>query len=247
MSFIRSSFAGDDRYITMDTAKDFRILVLEDAIRRLNDIVGNRKLKMHIDYSKLTECLKTAGSLIYEVKYSYIPGSQLADLEATSKIVGQILSYKEILESALKSTGYKPSTVKDSLTLAEAAYAFRIGEGFQRRMRGGDDPEAAVDILAVEISQIQPIKDSKNLSECRCTDGSGIWHIMTNINGLSSGVKLACAVLPPVEMMGRVSEAMFLGSAPLPEDTALGLLESPPESALNQARAQVLEIVKRMV
>ena len=30
----------------MDTAKDARILVMEDALRRLNDIIGNRKLKL---------------------------------------------------------------------------------------------------------------------------------------------------------------------------------------------------------
>ncbi len=231
----------------MDTAKDCRILVLEDAIRRLNEIVGNRKLKMHVDYSRLTDALKTAGSLIYEVKYSYIPPTQVAALEATSKIVEQVGAYKTTLETALKTTGYKPSTVKDSLTLAEASYAFRIGEGFQRRMTSGEDPGMAVDILAVELSQIQTVKDSRNLFECRCTDGTRIWHIVTNISGLSPGMKLACAVLPPVEMMGHVSEAMFLGGTPLPEDTPLGLMESPPESALNQAHAQVLEIVKRMM
>ena len=54
----------------MDTAKDGRVLVLEDALRRLTEVVTNRKLKMHIDYGKLAETLKTAGALLYEVKYS---------------------------------------------------------------------------------------------------------------------------------------------------------------------------------
>ncbi|MHA2192501.1 MAG: hypothetical protein ACXAAR_03645, partial [Candidatus Thorarchaeota archaeon] len=67
----------------MDTAKDARVLVLEDALRRLNEIIGNRKLRMHIEYSKLANTLKTAGTLLYEVKYSYVDAKALAELEAT--------------------------------------------------------------------------------------------------------------------------------------------------------------------
>jgi len=47
--------------------------------------------------------------------------------------------------------------------------------------------------------------------------------------------------------MNVVSEAMFLGGDALQEATGLGLLANPPESALDQARAQVLQITKRMM
>ena len=108
------------------------------------------------------------------------------------------------------------------------------------------DPAFAIDILAVEISGIQSVPDSKNLSECRCTDGTRIWRVLTNIQELKSGTKLPCAVLPPTEMMGRVSEAMFLNGNVLPDSIELGPLASPPPAALDQARAQVLQITKRM-
>ncbi len=230
----------------MDTAKDARILVLEDAIRRLSEAVGGRKLKLHLDYSKLVETLKQAGSLIYEVKYSYVPATQVAELESTQNIVGTIASFRTILQSAMDSSGYKPSTVKESLSLTEVFYSFRIVENFVEKLREFDDePGHAIDILAVEISQSRALPDSKNLTECRCTDGSRIWNIVTNIQNLKPGVKLACAILPPVEMMNIVSEAMFLGGDPLPDETSLGVLKTPPASALNQARAQVLQIRKR--
>lgn len=232
----------------MDTAKDARILVLEDAIRRLNEIVGNRKLKMHIDYSSLTDALKRAGSLLYDIKYSYLPAPQVANLEATSHIMEQFAIYRERLETAIKSSGYKPATVNDSLTLAEAFYSFRIGSGLKKRLQAqSDDPGLAIDILTVQVSQVQPLPHSKNLSECRCTDGSKIWRIVTNIPALKPGIKIPCAVLPPIEIMGLVSEAMFLGADFLPDETPLGLLEHPPEETLNQARAQVLQITKRMM
>ncbi len=231
----------------MDTAKDARILVLEDALRRLHEIVGNRKLKIHIEYSKLTELIQQAGSLLYEVKYSYIPANQVASLEATQKLVDSIIAFRKIVETAIKSSGYKPMTTKEILSFAELQYSFRIVEDFQRKLRVYDDePARAVDILVVEVSQTQLIPESKNLTECRCTDGHRIWKIATNIAGIKSGVKLACAVLPPVEMMDVVSEAMFLGGTPLSDDLELGLFENPPSSILDQARAQVLHIMKRM-
>jgi predicted RNA-binding protein with EMAP domain len=148
----------------------------------------------------------------------------------------------------MDSSGYKPSTVKESLSLTEVFYSFRIVENFVEKLREFDDePGHAIDILAVEISQSRALPDSKNLTECRCTDGSRIWNIVTNIQNLKPGVKLACAILPPVEMMNIVSEAMFLGGDPLPDETSLGVLKTPPASALNQARAQVLQIMKRMM
>ena len=232
----------------MDTAKDARILVLEDALRRLHEMVGNRKLKLHVDYSKLGTILQQAGSLIYEVKYSYVPAPKVAELDATKKLVESVSEFRSILDDAIKTSGYKPTSLSESLCLADVFYAFRIAEALIGKLQDFDDePAYAVDIIAVEISQIQAVPDSKNLTECRCTDGSRIWRIVTNIQEVKTGSKLACAVLPPVEMMGIVSEAMFLGSDSLPDDTPLGLLESPTSSILDQARAQVLQITKRMM
>ena len=231
----------------LDTAKDARILVMEDALRRLNEIIGNRKLKFHAEYSKLGEILQNTGSLIYEVKYSYLTAEQVADLESTRKIIEGIATFRKMIEQSIKATGYKPATPKESLVQAELSYSFRIVEGLQNRLRNyDDDPAHAVDILAVEISQIQSIPDSKNLTECRCTDGIRIWRIVTNLPGLKNGTRLACAVLPPVDMMNTVSEAMFLGSAPLPVSTELGVIKNPSSSMLDQARAQTLHIIKRM-
>ncbi|MBN2228826.1 MAG: hypothetical protein JW779_04460 [Candidatus Thorarchaeota archaeon] len=231
----------------MDTAKDARILVAEDALRRLNEIVNNRKLKLHIEYNKIGTILHQAGSYFYEVKYSYVPAEQVAKLEPTQKIVDDIIEFKKMVESALKSIGFKPSTIKEILVFAELNYSFRTIEGLKRRLTEFDEePAYAIDILAVEVSEVKPVEDSKNLTECRCTDGKRIWKILTNIEGVQSGEIYPCAVLPPVEMVGIVSEAMFLGGEPLPETTNVGPLTQPSASVLDQARAQVLHIIKRM-
>ncbi|TET12249.1 MAG: hypothetical protein E3J82_04755 [Candidatus Thorarchaeota archaeon] len=232
----------------MDTARDARVLVLEDALRRLNDVVSARRLKIHVEYGKLIEALKIAGSLLYEVKYSYIDASALAVHEATKSLVAAIDDFADVYNAAIESVGFKPKTGKERLALAEIDYALRIVKGIPTRLAEHDeDPAYAIDILAVEVSQAHPVENSKNLLSCRCTDGSRIWHIVTNISDVKPGVKLACGVLPPVEMMNVVSEAMFLGGEALQEATELGLLANPPDSALDQARAQVMQITKRMM
>ena len=232
----------------MDTAKDARVLVLEDALRRLNEIVGNRKLRMHIEYAKLTESLKTAGTLLYEVKYSYVDAKTLAELEATKNLVEAIAEFSRLFGAAVKSQAYKSHSVQEKLTLAEVHYALGIIEGFEQRLlASNDDPAHAIDIIAVEISQTRDVEGSKNLTTCRCTDGSRIWTIVTNIPTVVTGMKLSCAVLPPVDIMGIVSEAMFLGGEPLPDKAELGAIKEPDNSALDQARAQVLQITKRMI
>lgn len=231
----------------MDTAKDARVLVLEDALRRLNEIVSNRKLKLHLDYSALNVLLTKAGGLLYEVKYSYIDSNALANAPPTIKIVEIMHQFQGLVEDALAS-GYAPQTKSQEMALAEYKYAGRIINGFQDRLeRHDEEPARAIDILAVEISKKQPIDESENLQKCRCTDGSRIWTIVTNLKQVAPGMKLCCAVLPPVEMMGIISEAMFLGMNQLGDEASLGPLEDVPSPALDQARSQVKEIIKRMM
>jgi predicted RNA-binding protein with EMAP domain len=231
----------------LDTAKDARVLILEEALARLNDIIGNRKLKMRIEYSALAELLSKAGSLLYEVKYSYLPALGLAELDATEQMVQAVLQIGARYEEAISSAAFKPNTTKERLTMAEMQYCIRTAKGFQRRLKEyDDDPGHAVDILAVEVTHAKPVPDASKLTVCRCTDGERIWTIVTNIPSVNPQTRLSCAVLPPVDMMDTVSEAMFLGGEPLPDSTSLGLLNQPSEKALAQARAQVLTITKRM-
>ena len=231
----------------MDTAKDARILVLEDSLKRLTDIVKQRRLKLHISYNEMATIMNQIERYLYEIKYSYMEAKVLADLEAAEKVIDAGNKIREIYAQAMKSTGYKPESVKEQLVHAELKYALSIVEGFLNRLRNFEDELGhAVDILAVEITQINPIAGSDNLKECRCTDGARIWTIVTNIKELSVGSKLSCAVLPPVEMMSVVSEAMFLGSEKLPDSTQLGIQLSPSASNIDQARAQVMHIIKRL-
>ena len=115
---------------SLDTSKDARVLVLEDALKRLNDIVKQRKLKLHISYSDLTKILGLVENSFYEVKYSYIDSLTLAELDATKKIMDAGVKFQETYEEALKSTGYETGSTKEKLNHDEVTYALRIINGF---------------------------------------------------------------------------------------------------------------------
>ncbi len=232
----------------MDTAKDARVLILEDALKRLDEIISNRKLKFHIDYGLLGKAVQRANGFFYEVKFSYIDPKSLAEMSSTNQLVSSIHEVGEAFHKALKSTGYSPNTPKDALTLAEMEYSLRIVGGFQNRLLNfSDDPAFAVDLLAVEIGHVEQIAGSKNLTLCRCSDGKQRWQIVTNLQDIKSGMRLPCAVLPPAEMMGVVSEAMFLGLEELGDSYEIGPLSKPSPKALDSARGQVMQIIKRLM
>ncbi len=234
--------------MVVDTAKDARVLILEDALRRIDDLVTNRRLRVHIEYRRLEQLVQDANNLLYEIKYSYIEPDQLAELPSTKRLVETVSEIGELVHSAVVSSGYRPKTTKEQLVHAELEYAVRTANGLPRRLHQGiSDPGYAVDILAVEVSKVEPVPGATRLFSCRCTDGRRIWKILTNISGIKNGSRHACAALPPVEMMDGVSEAMFLGGEILPEDTPLGVLTSVPSQMLDQARAQVLKIIERLI
>ena len=52
----------------------------------------------------------------------------------------------------------------------------------------------------------------------RVTDGVSDYTVVTNMTAVEKNDKLAVAYLPPREIFGTVSEAMFLGSEKRPED-----------------------------
>ncbi len=97
---------------------------------------------------------------------------------------------------------------------------------------------------------IDILKKEAWMKECWVWLYRGAWHEW-DIHQIEMAVPIS-----PDELMRKRTAifkhqsqkdgAMFLGGEPLPEDTSLGSLDTPPESALDQARAQVLLITKRM-
>lgn len=230
----------------LDTAKDARILILEDALRRLESIFSKRLLRFQVDYNQLLNLLGAAKEAYYAIKYSYMEPHELRTSESLETLTNAIRKFESIYTTAKDERGFKPAKTSEKRLLAETEYVFRVVFGFRNRLSRPPNPAFAIDILCVEITQVSDVEQSDNLLACRCTDGSRIWRVHTNIDSVESGMRMAVGVLPPAELMGGVSEAMFLHRAPLHKDTTLGFLDKPPQEALDQAAAQVVNITKKV-
>jgi predicted RNA-binding protein with EMAP domain len=230
----------------LDTATDARILVLEDALRRLQNIFSKRLLRFQVDYKRLLEFHDQAKEAYYGIKYSYHEPEEIKSSQSLEALVSAVRQFEDIYRTAVEERAFKPENTSQKRLIAETEYAFRTIFGFRNRLRCPSDPAFAIDILCVEITKISRVEESDTLTACRCSDGSRIWEVLTNIVSMDSGLKMAIGVLPPTELMNRVSEAMFLHKSPLSEDTPLGRLENPPDEVLDQARAQVLNITKKV-
>ena len=79
-----------------------------------------------------------------------------------------------------------------------------------------------MDILSVQVRNIA--RESK-LLKTRVTDGVEDFSVVTNMMHVKSDMRLAAAFLPPREVGGTVSEAMFLGSDTRPEEAGTQLTE----------------------
>ena len=71
--------------------------------------------------------------------------------------------------------------------------------------------------MDIAVVQVKNVERGKGFLRTKVTDGVSEYAIVTNMTGVKKNDKLAAAFLPPSEVFGSISEAMFLGSQERPE------------------------------
>ncbi len=199
----------------MDTAKDFRILIAEDALERVENRIRKWNLPWQINKHRVLEIVRDIKKSLFKIKYSYLPAKILLDSDDLRKLV---LKTQELATSIRP-----PPTIhldrNQKYILSEIRYALMILSGLPRRIRLGDDnhPEYAVDVVGVEVIRVEKLERSENLYYTRATTGKTALTIVTNLQTIKVGQVRAAAILPPKEFMGVISEAMY-SSEPLTRD-----------------------------
>ncbi len=198
----------------MDTARDYRILVAEDAIARLERRVRNWGLPWPINRRKVMDEIAEIRRNLLKLKYSYLPVDLILESGELKTLVEKARSLAQ--ELLPKSTAEKPKSPSGRLALAEIRYSLSILGGLPVRIRLGEEnkPEYAVDVLGVEVTRVEDL--TENLKVTRASAGSIAFTIVTNIKDIRVGEVRAAAILPPVEFHGVVSEAMY-SSDPIKE------------------------------
>lgn len=226
----------------MDTANDYRFIIAEDAINRLRKIIVNWQLPYPINKSKALKNIEEIESRVMRMKYSFLPMTLLLKMRELKEIIDYAMELSKIL---LPSKALHTKKTKHQLLISEIRYSLWILIGLKQRLMRGEHnlPEYAIDVIGVEILFVQKHPSADKLWVLKCGTESFGFTVVTNIPNIKKGEIRGAAILPPVEFIGVVSEAM-IATDPLPTEYK-GRLVPLNRINIGEVRAKVLNIVSR--
>jgi predicted RNA-binding protein with EMAP domain len=202
-----------------ETPKDPRIILAElavDMLRKYTEV--KLGIKPGLSKDETRALLKQIDSDIMTLKYMYVPPMELVGQDPCKEIVVLGNKIREAYSDAFKKKKTPP------LAKATLIWSLNILTGLPHRfLNNGKTIVAGVDIKAVKIRNA--VQKGK-LTITKVNDGNREMTIVTNLKKISSGNILGAAMLPPIEIAGTVSEAMFLGNEPREEAPGTFLHES---------------------
>ena len=184
---------------------------------------------------ELDSTLKSIESSLMTLKYSYLP---LDDLISHEELKNICSTGNTLLES-LKPAAESQSTNQLSLSLLK--WGILIFIGLERRIKVANDQlGAGVDLKVLRVRSVQK---QGSLLLTRAYDDKQAYTIMTNMLDLQSNRNLAAAFLPPLEIGGQLSDAMYLGNDEYKEEA--GTYLNPAEVNLREVNAILHQLISK--
>lgn len=214
-----------------DTANDPRLLVAEHALKILRENVFARgTYRSAFSKDQLQSRMANIESQLMVLKYKYMSPAALSEGPETTTISKHAIDIRNSMAGMFHSRG------AETLVEAKLAWALRMLEGLPARLARAEDtsdPMAmGVDIVSVTIRNVVK-KDP--YWHTKVMEGGKEFLVVTNIEGLTPGIRIGAAVLPPAMVGGHISQAMFLGKEPRKE--AEGAFLKPSVDEIREASA----------
>ena len=220
-----------------DTTKDPRIIVAHLACALLKKSVKLKPVvQLKISRDRLTGPAAACESAVMTLMYIYQEPEALASSEQLTNLAEAAKTIAEAYEKLISS--------KDdhSLLRANIRWCLRTLNGLGDRFgNSGATLAAGVDLVVV---QVKNVAKQGNFLKTTVTDGVDNYTVVTNLTGVEADSRLAAAFLPPREIGGTVSEAMFLGSGKRTE--APGTVLSEEQVDAKEAAGILFEEVARL-
>ena len=227
--------------VPLDTARDFRILVAEDALNKLEDIIKYHRLNLPINWNRVYNIIRETKSCLLKIKYSYLPSKNLSKTNEIKNLQNYSIELARHLLDKQLIQKFRP----DPYNLAIVRYCLRIIYGLKYRLMLSDDnkPFYAIDIEGVKIVNVYRHPKAEKLYITKA-EGLFPYTIITNIETIRKGEVRAAAILPPLIIRGELSEAMYC-SDPIP---AKYKGKRPPEKLINTSEINsiIYTIVSRI-
>lgn len=208
-----------------DSSKDPRILVAQRACTLLRQSLQQKThVKLETAKEKLAAMASAAESAVMALRYSYQEPADLASSEGVEELAATARALGDALAPVFESSAPAP------LLQANLRWCLRVLTGLPARFaNSGATLASGVDLVAVKVSNVTK---AGKLWLTRVAEGAVEHPVVTNIPGVHAGQVRAVAFLPPREIGGAVSEAMYLGDDPRTE---------PPGAILDETQVDARE------
>lgn len=229
----------------MDTGNDYRILIVEDAIKRIMEILRMKRFKFQFKhYREAIQLLEhSSHTLLQTVKYCYLEPDAIIEMPEFKEFHDNTTKIEQMIVEERNAVSYRPDNPKDLLIMKEVDYVLSILRGFPRRMQLPPHAGNALDTFSVHVTRVEKHPEFDKLYICRTTDKKQIWNIVTNIQNVKKDGYYPAVHLPPTMFGGIVSEAMFVSETTIMDEAGTLLKLSGP--LLNSVNSQVLALLKK--
>ena len=222
--------------MTHDTTKDPRIITAHLACAILKKSVKQKpELPLRVSRDKLSELASACESAVMILMYMYREPENLSTSEPVSNLSEAAKAIAGAYENVIAN--------KDdhSILRANIRWCLRTLQGLKVRFSNpGTSLASGIDLVAV---QVRNVAKAGNFLKTRVTDGTSGYTVVTNLTDVASNSELAAAFLPPREIGGAVSEAMFLGSGKRAE--AAGTILSEEQVDAKEAAVILFDTVTK--
>ena len=222
--------------MSITTDKFPPIIIAELALRLLKKTFA-MKLGFRPSLSKvdIETTLRSIESALMVLKYSYLPVNELIKHEELTNVYNGGLELSEALKPATST----PST--NQLLLANLKWGISIFLFLERRIKTADSNlGSGVDLKVVHVRNVQKVD---NFLLTRAYDNEKTYTIMTNILDLRPNRNVGVAFLPPKEIGGTLSEAMYLGAEEREEEA--GVVLTPNQVNLSEVNAILHQLLSQ--
>lgn len=218
----------------MDTGNDPRLAVAERALEDLDERIQHGHIQAQYDQKGARAAIDRGLNALKQLKYTYAEPDQLVAMEAFDELLAAV----DDVEAALGGEGFYDEIEEDALAVARARWTIDTIRSLEERIHlEGQELETAVEVRPGRILSTREHPEA-DLVLTRVAAGRSL-PVVTNDLSVADDDQVGVALLPPTEIHGALSEAMFLGAS---DGVLTGVEEGAggrpdvPDEAYNETR-----------
>ena len=222
-----------------DTSKDPRILFAEAVVKNIMDYFKSRKIQ-HVRREDFLKKLNNLCEIMKKIKWSYVSPRNIEERGLLDRLERELNELKGMVWPVLDK--------QDDATRKLMKFLVKtLGTLRERLVDQKLDISNIVATSYVKVMNVEKHPKARNLFIAWVTDGSETYEIVTNDPTVKRGEVLPLAFLPPKDLLGVISEGMFIGGKKRIRRVSEELVGQQPELDAyekNKLKAEIVAAIK---